>query len=752
MKCKICGYDITNDDVVCPGCDTLVEELFQKGNVIIYKEEYENVEKDESDTLEVSNENALNEEVEPSSDVLETSDITEPVNEVDVPEVDEVLPSEDIKPIYDVISDEPSYDTNIDDISKVEEPIYDIVGDIKPLEEEVAPIYDNDFSNVRDIPTDINEPIYDVDASDLGDVNDSSYEPIYDETSNVEAIETPIEDTSIEQIEEAPVEVEEPIETIETEEVIETPEEPIETIETEEVIETPEETVEPIETEEVIETPEEIIEPIETEEVIETPEEVIEPIETVEVPEQVEETIDDTSEKLDEIPLVDDSSIFEGFTIDEEVPKEVEEPVIDDSNIETPETTEVQADELIPETTEVQADELIPDTSVEQVNDIKPTLINSLVDADEEELKPVHITCQYIGESTKNNKHISKELYKQKENKKSSKGRLLLTIIVVLIISCILSIAYYIGIYSKPLNILKRTSANILDSIPSINDNIEVETVATYRNDLSYKFDITTYINKDFDGITSINVTKDDEVITSSNITKSGDKAYVFDNNLYEDYFEINDLDKYTLAEVMKIVYAKDKILNLVIPYISTNMNITDFNTTYNDKILKTNYTVPKYTFLNLLTTMVEDDAFLNDLSSALNMNEELLLEKIVNYINLLNSENINIDFNIYTNYLSNKCYYVEFNIANILNLKINLTDNELSSIYLNNITYNVKDNVVLYNEEDLLTNSKVNKTSSFDIPVGEYITYDEIAPVIDTSLSNNPSINDAYNMIKKVY
>ena len=40
MKCKICGYDITKDDKICPGCDTDIQTLIDDDN-IIYNEDYE---------------------------------------------------------------------------------------------------------------------------------------------------------------------------------------------------------------------------------------------------------------------------------------------------------------------------------------------------------------------------------------------------------------------------------------------------------------------------------------------------------------------------------------------------------------------------------------------------------------------------------------------------------------------------------------------------------------------------------------
>ena len=34
MKCKFCGYDITDNDTKCPGCDKDVETLKNDGNII----------------------------------------------------------------------------------------------------------------------------------------------------------------------------------------------------------------------------------------------------------------------------------------------------------------------------------------------------------------------------------------------------------------------------------------------------------------------------------------------------------------------------------------------------------------------------------------------------------------------------------------------------------------------------------------------------------------------------------------------
>ena len=81
MKCKICGYELSETDIKCPGCDTSVEELKQNNNIMSNESDLEKTIPIEIPSTEV-----------PASDPVEEK-VAEPVNQPATENVGESEPA-----------------------------------------------------------------------------------------------------------------------------------------------------------------------------------------------------------------------------------------------------------------------------------------------------------------------------------------------------------------------------------------------------------------------------------------------------------------------------------------------------------------------------------------------------------------------------------------------------------------------------------------------------------------------------------
>ncbi len=304
--------------------------------------------------------------------------------------------------------------------------------------------------------------------------------------------------------------------------------------------------------------------------------------------------------------------------------------------------------------------------------------INALPDAFDE-ITPVYITDKYVSDGVLNKGPIKNELYKSKVKiSPKSISRFVVALIIILLILTVVGGTIFSLLYIKPTNVFKRMLINIGDVLPEKNTGVtEIKSNITYDSNalnlVPVNFDLNAYIDDNMNTVASVDVSSNDTSVASLNVNKDAAGVYIYDSNLYNGYFKTdsNALDNYDITKGMRLIKNIGEFKNIVNEFKSNlldYMNASKFKSEYvtinyngSDKgAKKISYELDNLDSKEFVSTIIyelkKDSSFITSYAKLLNVTNEDVVIKLNALLNdSINDDNLKIQMNIYTNYITNK-------------------------------------------------------------------------------------------------
>jgi len=475
----------------------------------------------------------------------------------------------------------------------------------------------------------------------------------------------------------------------------------------------------------------------------------------------------------EEVPEIKDFD----FSKFEDVEAENTESLEEEKALDNQGIAELTEEELAKET-EVEIESIVIEASTEPV-EAPVDLKNEFTDLPDafEDIEPISIDDNYVSSGTLNKGSMKHELSKTLSKfKPKNMHKFIISFLSMLAVIAVLSIIYFLVLYTKSINILKRTMTNISSNIPSFDGTLEISSDVIYRSNNvtdNIRFDINTYMN-DTNAVMYLNVTDEDEIVSASQFIKSGDTIYMYDSNVYEGYVSFsNDL----LSE-----YEIPKVLS-TLRYVSEYKNITNiFKDSLTDmlkskkakrsiesikyldkniKALKTSYSIKelegKEFVLNVLYDIEHNDSFIKSLAKVLNTNSSSIINMLEKYEQLFDNEH-DVYINIYTDYLTNTYYKFEVLLDDAYSIEISFDNNGIDTVnyQFNNKVVSIYDDMKKIDirvadadiKYDYIFNNQWFKVKTDLISSMDAINYDDIKNTIMNNIHSNNIISSLYDSI----
>ena len=393
----------------------------------------------------------------------------------------------------------------------------------------------------------------------------------------------------------------------------------------------------------------------------------------------------------------------------------------------------------------------------ESSSEILATSVNDEANTEVEEVKE---------ETSNTNTNVEPVVIKDKFKKKNG-----LKVFVIIFILLLLILAggagYMYFVYTNPVKVAKKMYNDLLTSLPKSNGSTITLDYTNSKLD-GYVINTTNYISGD-DIISNITVTGDN-VMLNANTVKSDGNIYLYENNIYDKYVKFNE----------DIVTSKDsfRILNLILhrnefisiiknvnleTYINSNELTKEYTTITHDQ---KNMGATKFSYSNikansviskLLTAVRDNTSNLNALAKILNKTTDDTITEISDLIDNINNDKYQVEFDLYTDYLTKSYYKLDINIKNNehkLVVNIDFYDNKIKDIKVTfdetyiHVTNNMETISVSKNDINTTYTCKYsNEVLTYPI-LDDAVLYDEVATVIDANISNNGGIKKLVDVI----
>ena len=368
---------------------------------------------------------------------------------------------------------------------------------------------------------------------------------------------------------------------------------------------------------------------------------------------------------------------------------------------------------------------------------------------------------------------------KTKEKKKGGAGKVILVILLLVILALVGVVGYFFLIYGKPSAVLSRAMNDTLVVTPSndrfvnIKANVEVSNDNISNYVIDSKVDLTNLVSE-----TDILV---GESLKNVKILNDGENSYVKFDEIYANSIKFEDsllYEKLNYSNYVPFITHMNSVKNIiseiknVLPNVMDESKLTrEFTTaTVDQKNMgstkfgyKLDQTDTNKFMLNLATEVKKNKTIMSSLMTIYTLPEAEVAELVDGFVRNLSVNGL--EFNLYTDYLTNKYYMAEVIVKGINNIKLTIKfddNNKVNSINALigsnqiDITNNYRHIEVLRTVNGKATKYVLEITYTV-IPEVEIIVPEEFSEYtvlgkesLEASIATDKALTDAYNLIVK--
>ncbi len=365
------------------------------------------------------------------------------------------------------------------------------------------------------------------------------------------------------------------------------------------------------------------------------------------------------------------------------------------------------------------------------------------------------------------------------KKKKGGVGKVILIILLLVILAAVGVLGYFFLIYGKPSAVLSRAMNDTLvvtqsnDRFVNVKANVEVSNDDISNYVIDSKVDLTNLVSE-----TDILVGKS---LKNVKILNDGENSYVKFDEIYANSIKFEDsllYEKLNYSNYVPFITHMNSVKNIiseiknVLPNVIDESKLTrEFTTvTVDQKNMgstkfgyKLDQTDTNKFMLNLATEVKKNKTIMTNLMTIYTLPEADVAELVDGFVRNLSVNGL--EFNLYTDYLTNKYYMAEVIVKGINNIKLTIKfddNNKVNSISALigsdqiDITNNYRHIEVLRTVNGRVTKYVLEITYTV-IPEVEIIVPEEFSEYtvlgkesLEASIATDKALTDAYNLIVK--
>lgn len=413
--------------------------------------------------------------------------------------------------------------------------------------------------------------------------------------------------------------------------------------------------------------------------------------------------------------------------------------VVDNSILKDGETFKEEV-ESIPEVSSIQNDDIKKeDISFDDVHTVLAGREPKVIEDNYEETETLEENIENVVE--------------EKPKKKSKKG--LIAFILILLFVLVISGMYFFLVYFNPAKIMANAVKKVLPKLDiKIDGNMEIDSTLVFEFDKeevsNSTINLVTTLNKNMDIHSNIYVYDAEGLVSTSEMIKKDNEVFIKNIDLYDEFFKVpfEELPSTTYYKILSFIRNTDSFKTIGDELYNILID-KSFKSNYDKDYVKKESSQTKVMFkidLSVINKIRENKKLNEALCSVLDYTEQELISE-------LNDSKISL----YTDFLSNKYYGIEFSIGN-KTIIFNLENNDIKNIEVvtpdKKVTIS-KDYVNITLADDNMEVKYINRISSVDnieLTIDEFDLYDEVKEDILDNLSDS-KINTLYNWtIKKTF
>jgi len=414
--------------------------------------------------------------------------------------------------------------------------------------------------------------------------------------------------------------------------------------------------------------------------------------------------------------------------------------VVDNSILKDGETFKEEV-ESIPEVSSIQNDDIKKeDISFDDVHTVLASREPKVIEDNYEETETLEENIENVVE--------------EKPKKKSKKG--LIAFILILLFVLVISGMYFFLVYFNPAKIMANAVKNVLPKLDTkIDGNMEIDSTLVFEFDKEKEvnnstINLVTTLNKNMDAHSNIYVYDVEGLVSTSEMIKKDNEVFIKNIDLYDEFFKVpfEELPSTTYYKILSFIRNTDSFKTIGDELYNILID-KSFKSNYDKDYVKKENSQTKVMFkidLSVINKIRENVKLFEAICSVLDYDGSELIKE-------LNDSRISL----YTDFLSNKYYGIEFSIGN-KTIIFNLENNDIKNIEVvtpdKKVTIS-KDYVNITLTDDNMEVKYINRISSVDnieLTIDEFDLYDEVKEDILDNLSDS-KINTLYNWtIKKTF